>query len=177
MKHVALVIGHGPSIDKGAKNSDRTTELEWNRDLVKRISMGLIGKLTSSIVHRQIERRQPVEETNATNADFAVEFHCNSNGPTSSGTEMIHFPGSTLGKKLASIMLEEVVQILLLPNRGVKPPEGGRGRAFLARTRMPAVIAESMFINNSNDLRVANSNKDRLAEAYARAFIRFADMI
>lgn len=177
MKHVALVIGHGPSIDKGAENTDGTTELQWNQNLVSLISAALIGKLATSVVHRQIERVQPVKETNATNADFAIEFHCNSNGPTSSGTEMIHFPGSTLGKKLASLMLEEVVQILLLPNRGIKPPEGGRGRAFLSKTQMPAVIAESMFINNSNDLRVANENKTRLSGAYARAFIRFADMI
>lgn len=176
MKHIALAIGHGPNIDKGAENSDGTTELNWNRDLAILIQDALSNKLKVTIINRQIEKVQPVAQVNETGADFTVELHCNAFNGLASGTEMIHYPSSLKAKQLAQMMQEEVVAVLQLSDRGVKGPQaGGRGMAFLQKTRMPAVIAETMFIDNNRDLRVANNKKRELAEAYARAFVRFAD--
>lgn len=169
---VALIPGHGPEIDRGAENRDGTTELAWNRDLVNRIQFHLNGAVESVIIHRKRERVSPVLEINQTKPDIAIEFHCNASDGRASGTEMIYV--SRAGKRLAEALQSEAVKALRLPDRGVKQPFAGRGNYFLTKTDMPAVIAESMFIDNSDDLRVANERKEDLARAYARAILSLA---
>lgn len=164
---VALIPGHGPEIDRGAENKDGTTELDWNRDLVRRIKSHLEGKVEVVVVNRTKERLSPVVEVNATNADLAMEFHLNSATGTATGTEMIYVSQS--GKKLAERLQKAAVSILRLADRGVKNPFAGRGNYFLTKTRMPAVIVESFFIDNSEDLAVGNARKEELALAYANA--------
>lgn len=174
MKTLAIVIGHGPRVDKGAENHNGTTELDWNRDLAHRIREHLGDRANAVIVHRVKERLQPVAETNATGAAAAVELHCNSYDTRASGTEMIYHPGSARGKALAEILQRRAVAALGLPSRGVKEPQaGGRGSRWLKGTAMPAVIVESMFIDNDHDLERANARKDALAEAYANGLLEF----
>jgi len=121
------------------------------------------------------EKVSPVTQVNASGADFAVELHCNAYNGQASGTEMIIYPTSANGRRLATFMQRRVVEVLQLPDRGVKGPQGGgRGLAFLRNTRMPAVIAESFFIDNDSDLAVATERKQRLAAAYANAFLEYA---
>jgi N-acetylmuramoyl-L-alanine amidase len=176
MKHVALVIGHGPELDKGAENRDGTNELDWNRKLVLLIAEELVGKLNYTIVHRHIERIQPVREVNEIAPDFALEFHLNSYNTAASGTEMIYFPGSRLGKRLAELMQQAAVRVLGLTDRGIKYPQGGgRGMPLLRGTRCPCIIVESFFIDNSHDLSVGNSRIEELAKAYAVSLVKFAD--
>lgn len=173
MNTIAVCIGHGPIIDAGAENEDGTTELDWNTDLAKRIRdhMGFRAKII--IVHRVIERLQPVKETNETLADIAVELHLNSYDGSASGTEMIHHPRSANGKRLAEILCRRAVGVLGLPNRGARPPFAGRGMRWLRGTGMPAVIVESFFIDRDEDLERGNSRKEQLAEAYCNAFLEY----
>lgn len=166
---IALIPGHGPSIDKGAENQDGTTELDWNRDLVRRIKSHLLGRAEVFVVHRVKERLSPVEQINATGADIAVEFHLNSATGQATGTEMIYI--SQAGKLLAERLQKAVVSALRLADRGVKTPWAGRGNYFLTKTKMPAVIAESFFIDNDDDLRIGNARKEELAMAYANALM------
>lgn len=179
MKRVAIVIGHGPRIDEGAENKDGTTELDWNQDLAHRILRDITEpsiRLHGVVVHRVTEKLQPVTETNETRADMAIELHLNST-PGASGTEMIHYPGSARGMKLASLLQAAAVRVLGLPNRGIKTPQGGgRGLRWLKNTNMPAVIVESFFIDNDGDLSVGNEKKDELAKAYADALVEFANL-
>lgn len=166
---IALIPGHGPEIDRGAENKDGTTELDWNRDLVRRIKSHLEGRAEVVVVNRVKERLSPVAEINATGADLAVEFHLNSATGNATGTEMIYISRS--GKKLAEKLQKAAVSTLRLADRGVKTPFAGRGNYFLTKTTMPAVIAESFFIDNSDDLAVGNARKEELAMAYANALI------
>lgn len=166
---IALIPGHGPAIDKGAENKDGTTELEWNRDLVRRIKSHIGDKAEVAIVHRVKERTSPVKEINDTGADAAVEFHLNSATGKATGTEMIYI--SQAGKLLAERLQKAAVEALKLPDRGIKTPWAGRGQYFLTKTRMPAVIAESFFVDNDEDLRVGNARKEELALAYANALV------
>lgn len=173
MKKVAIVIGHGPRIDKGAVNpSSGTNELDWNTDLADRIQARLSGRVEGVIVKRVVERLQPVAETNATGADAAIELHLNSFNGTASGTEMI--ATSLRGREFAGLLQNAAVRALGLANRGVKGPQGGgRGQRWLNGTRMPAVIVESFFIDNDADLRRGNERKDQLAQGYADAIVDF----
>lgn len=166
---IALVPGHGPEIDQGATNPDGTTELEWNRDLVRRIASHLQGKAGVAIVHRTKERYSPVDAINVSGANVAVEFHLNASNGHASGTEMIYI--SKAGKVLAQKLQDAAVRVLRLPDRGVKTPWAGRGNYFLTKTQMPAVIAESGFIDHDPDLEVLNARKEELALAYANALL------
>jgi len=168
---ICLCAGHGPEIDRGAENRDGTTELDWNRDLVNRILFYLKDKLDVVVIHRVKERLSPVPEINASLADIAIEFHCNCSDGSASGTEMIYI--SKRGRVLAELLQKAAVDCLRLPDRGVKLPFAGRGNYFLAHTNMPAVIAESFFIDHDQDLEVANSRKEELAMAYARAVLDY----
>lgn len=172
---IAIVIGHGPKIDKGAVGKDGATELDWNRDLARRIVNRLSGRVAAVVINREVERQPPVAAVNRTEAFLAVELHCNAYNGKASGTEMIHHPGSARGKRLATLLQKAAVGVLSLPDRGVKGPQaGGRGAAFLSKTDMPAVIVETMFIDNPSDLQRANERKDQLAQAYADALVAFA---
>lgn len=176
MSSVALVIGHGPKHDRGAVSRDKSVnELDWNRDLVEKIQSSIKSKsgLACYIVHRTIERLQPVKETNETNANIAIEFHLNSSDGKASGIEMIHANGSKRGKLLAQALQSAAVKVLRLNDRGVKTPWQGRGERWLKGTKMPAVIAESFFIDNDTDLTIGTTKKNELANAYADAIIEF----
>lgn len=175
MKKVAIVIGHGPRIDKGAVNrATETTELDWNTELASMIKTALVGRVEAVIVHRVTERLQPVTETNATKADCAIELHLNSFDGIASGTEMICLPSSPRANHLASLLQTAAVQTLQLPDRGVKGPQGGgRGQRWLKGTTMPAVIVESFFIDRDEDLSIGGMLKDELAQAYADAIAGF----
>lgn len=173
MKRAAIVIGHGPRIDKGAVSQDgRVNELQWNRELAIHMHAAL-GKLgiQSYHVNRVTERLQPVKETNVTGADCAIELHLNSADGKASGTEMIAI--SPNGIKFGQLLLTAAIRALGLPNRGVKKPWRGRGERWLKGTRMPAVIVESFFIDNENDLEIGTSRIHRLGSAYAQAISEF----
>lgn len=178
MKTCALVIGHGPRVDRGAESTTdpKITELDWNRDLALRIESAMRGNpvVKCIVVHRRIEKIPPYSTVNDINADFTIELHCNAFDGSASGTEMIHYPNSIRGKRLALLLLARVVAVLDLPNRGVKTPWKGRGMTFLEKTDCPAVIAESFFIDSTRDLAIATTKKTELANAYASGLIAYA---
>lgn len=171
MKTIAIVIGHGPKIDKGAFNSNGMSELEWNHGFANLIERALGNRAKAVIIHRQIERVPPWKEVNAIRPDLAVELHLNAYNSQASGTEMIYYPGSKKGLALAQRLQKAAVAVLGLPNRGVKTPMRGRGMVFLERTNCPAVIIESFFIDNGADLAVGNQKKAELAQAYADVLV------
>lgn len=176
---LALIIGHGPQRDHGAESKDSAiNELEWNTDLVSKIFAALTRtEISPVIVHRAIERVQPVKQVNELGPDFCAEFHLNSSDPVASGSEMIYFPSSRRGRELAMLLQNAAVNTLGLPDRGIKGPYKGRGMALLRRTKCPAVIVESFFIDNPKDLRVGTERKPALAVAYAQAFLMFAAVL
>lgn len=177
MKRIAVVVGHGPVKDRGAVNdASGMTELDWNRELAVYIYEAIGPRAQVFVLSRRVEGTPPTDLVNTTDADCAVELHLNAYNGSASGTEMIHHPSSTRGKELAVLLQQAAVGVLGLPDRGVKGPQaGGRGMAFLSRTRMPAVIVESFFIDNDRDLAIGTKQKKRLAAAYAEALLKFVN--
>lgn len=174
MKKIAIVVGHGPKKDLGAISIDGTTERDWNADLASKISAAIGARAEHRIIFRETEKQPPISAVNEYGATVAVELHLNAFNSRASGTEMIHAPKSLKGRLLAEKLQEAAVRVLELPNRGVKGPQaGGRGSAFLTKTRPPAVIVESFFIDNSGDLARGNARKQALAKAYADVLVAF----
>lgn len=172
MKKIAIAIGHGPFQDPGAVSRDKqTTELAWNTQLALMIKEAISHRAEVFIVKRVIERVPQAAQVNQTNADIAVDLHLNdSETNTASGTEMLYWPTAKEGKRLAEALQEAAVNVLNLPDRGVKPRTD---LSFLMKTKMPAVIIESFFIDNDKDLQRGNSFKHQLASAYAEALVKF----
>lgn len=150
---IAVVVGHGPTRDKGAWSQNGAIhELGFNRMVAESMDRACPGSFQVEIVHRLVERRPPVATVNALRPVAAVELHANSATPQATGTEMIHFPGSSKGKFLAGCLQRRVVEGLGLPDRGTKTPWQGRGMGFLRGTICPAVVAEPFFISNPDDV-------------------------
>jgi N-acetylmuramoyl-L-alanine amidase len=174
---LALVIGHGPEVDHGAWNPRyRVNELEYNRDLAKKILEGFHGSpIDCHLVHREQERVQPVRAVNALAPDICVELHCNAYDGLASGSEMIIYPGSTKGRVLGKYLLDAATAALRLKDRGVKEPQGnGRGMALLRGTRCPTVLHEPFFIDNDRDLQAGIEHKAKLARGFVSAVIAYA---
>jgi len=177
MKIVGIVIGHGPKIDTGAVSVDgNETELAWNRELAFYICK-FSEKFDAALIHRKVEKLPPYAEVNSLHCDLAIELHLNSSDPAATGSEMIHYAGSTKGKQFAELLLTAAVSTLKLKNRGVKTPWQGRGNAFLKNTRCPAVIVESFFINNPSDLARGAEVQEDLARAYVHSIDQMVEAI
>ena len=168
----ALIVGHRKSA-KGASSSDGSVvEFDFNSELAKEIKKR-VRKARVEIVFRTNSdnglKKLP-GKVNAVGPHFILSLHCNAFNGSAKGTETLYFNSSARGKKLAKIVQDQMLDALELRNRGIKAKkEGDRGAHLLKFTKAPCVICEPFFIDNDNDLEVAQRRKKRLAAAYAKA--------
>lgn len=92
-----------------------------------------------------------VSKANANNSDFLISCHVNSFDGEAKGCEVIYYPGSKKGKKLAECIVNEL-SALGFKNRGAK--EDTRGLYELSHTKMTAVIVEPFFCDNAEDVAI-----------------------
>jgi len=175
---VALIIGHSYE-DKGAVNATTgIQEFDYNERLVDRIHkiLSILENVESEVVYRNTYSGLPAK-VNATNADIAIEFHCNAFNTQASGTEMLYWHSSRKGSQLANLFQYAALDALSLRNRGVKAIDGtSRGGSLLKKTRMPTIICEPFFIDNDDDLHTAQQEFERLAERFVVAISEYASI-
>ena len=171
----ALVVGHRASA-KGAVSVGDVSEWDYNRALAEAIKNQVEG-VRLGVIYRD-DHEDGLEELpgqlNALDPDFVVSLHFNSVGFAADGSEVCYYPGSTEGKKLAELLLAEILEALQLSNRGVKPRPD---LAVLAGTTMPAVLGEPFFGSDEEDWQAAVERKDLLARAYARAIEQYGQAL
>ena len=172
---IALIVGHRESA-QGAKSVDGTTEWDFNRELAEDIK-AQVEEAEVVIVYRGDYEGAYADlpaKVNELEPKAAVAMHFNAFNGRATGTEVLHYPGSTGGIQLAEVLLAEFLEALNLFNRGTKPRgRDGRGGTLLAGTAMPCVICEPFFGDNSHDWWRAKARKDLLASAYARAIEQY----
>lgn len=175
MSDVALVIGHHPEAPGAALRLGAHAMQEY--ELWSMVARELARTLEAEGVDTAVVERpnpQPdqalAERVNATGAEVAVELHFNAAAtPEASGTEMLHWPGSHEGEKLAARLQRHTLEALKLNGRGLK----ARGDLpFLELTEMQAVIAEPAFGSNSGDAWTLLSRLPDLMRAYRSALIK-----
>jgi N-acetylmuramoyl-L-alanine amidase len=144
----ALVIGHKKT-SPGAKNKNQNmTEFDFNEDLAMRIE-----KKVKNTSIRKISSQ-------------------------TSGTEVLYYQRSTKGRQIAENLLDYLVDFLRLPNRGIQPKTVlDREGSLLRAANAPFVIAKPFFIDNDADLTKALEQIEGLANAYAKAIDRIAQMV
>ena len=176
MKKCALVIGHKKS-SPGAINTDSgTTEFSFNDCLSIEIEREVSGVILQRI-YRRTYKSLPFD-INEYNPDFIVSMHCNAYDGTISGTEVLYYYKSNMGMIIADIIQNKFVNLLNLPNRGIKPKTAeDRGGYLLRYTNSPCIIAEPFFIDHNDDYKHIKINKKLLIQAYTEAIESMANTI
>lgn len=178
MFKVSVDVGHSAK-DGGAINKAfNVSEFEFNSELAPLIKHELkVLNIDCEIVFRKSYSQLPVQ-INATGADLSVSLHCNACNGIASGTEVLYWHTSSKGRKLANSIQTEMLEVLGLRDRGIKPLDNGdRGASSLRKTVMPAVIVESGFIDNNVDYLILQDNKEKLAKAIATGIKTYLDTL
>ena len=112
---------------------------------------------------------QKAMEANEAGADFFVSIHRNSypTDNTVSGAETLVYDKSGLKLQMAENINEQLEAIGFV-NLGVKERPG---LVVLRRTRMPAVLVETGFINSDTDNQLFDDNFDDIALAIAEGIL------
>lgn len=176
---VAIVVGHRKGSPGAINKITGISEFSFNSDLAEFIKAS-IAFCQTVVVYRESYQGLP-GKINELQPDFIIAFHCNAyepppGKPRASGTETLYHHSSSKSKKLATILQNKLVACLGLPDRGIKARGvEDRGGYLLKNTNAPCVIPEPFFIDNDEDLTIAQCHKDELALACIESIREFID--
>lgn len=174
MKRVFLGVGHGGS-DSGAIAANGAKEKDFNLTMAQACQAELVRHGVEVRMSRTKDEEdtlsQEVAECNAYGPDLAVDIHNNSyNGKADGAEAFYHYKGGT-GKTLAENIIAEVAA-LGQNSRGAKTRTNSQGKdyyGFIRGTVCPAVIIESAFIDNPEDLKFVDTVPEQQAVGVAIA--------
>lgn len=175
-KLCALVIGHKYN-SQGAENVDSgITEFIFNENLARLIEEKVEAVQVQRVYRRTLQTLP--DDINELRPDFIISLHCNAFNGTASGTEVLYYHKSQMGKRIAGILQHRLVECLGLNDRGAKPKTAeDRGGLLLRATNAPCIIAEPFFIDNDHDLATAQSNLEGLSETYASTIKDISEIV
>lgn len=189
MMMILLDNGHGKETKgkcspKWADNS-QLFEWEFNRDIVKRIYMGLMNKgIDSYIIVPETSDIDLVERVKRVN-DYVrrvgrecllVSIHSNAGG--GKGWEIFTSQGQTRSDKYADIFIEEAKR--KWPTRKIRTDftdgDGDKEAQFyiLRKTICPAVLTENFFMDTEEDCKYIMSEEGRreIADMHIKSIMR-----
>lgn len=105
-------------------------------------------------------------------AELFVSIHCNSfTSPTANGMETYYYEADIGGRRLATILNEEMDKAEGLFNRGVKTANF----YVMKHTNVPASLIELAFVSNPEEEKLLSSDnyQQKIAEAVARGIARY----
>ena len=117
---------------------------------------------------------EEINECNAYNPDLAIDIHNNAGG--GDGFE-VYYGISGVGKPLAE-NIEAEVKAIGQNSRGIKTRLNSQGNAdyfgFIRLIKCPSVIVEGIFVDNSTDVKIADTIKEQQAfgVAYAKGILK-----
>ena len=196
--HFVLDPGHGPvTPDKQSPpfiGGVIFKEAEGNRTILRflREELDRIGVSYSVTNEPELQGDSLVERVRRANAitpdlpPVFISIHCNAaptlriNGWTTvGGVETFHYPGSSYGKYIATILQKHLVRVTGRRDRGVKEATF----YVLKHTAFPAVLGETLFMNNKEELslllnpafmrKVAHGYRDAILEMDRDGIHRF----
>ncbi len=181
-----IYIGHGKSAnggyDPGAVNERlQLHEFKLCREIGKYAHAALkeYEDLTVDLVNDDgsLNLNERISHANKGGYDWIVEIHLNSfSSQTANGTEAYYYKGTEDGRKIADHVCRELSKALGIFQRsnGVKGDDGGDKVTdyfgIVVRTKPAAVLVETLFISNDNEVKkIINAEGQRKAgEAIAR---------
>lgn len=163
MAKVFLGVGHGGS-DPGAVGYLREEDLNLNMALACRDYLEANGVQVgmSRTKDENDTLNEEIKECNAFNPDLAVDIHNNAGG--GDGFEVYHSYMKGKGTTLAQ-NIETEVKAIGQNSRGCKTRKNSSGTAdyygFIRETKAPAVIVEGLFVDNANDVKIADTLEEQ----------------
>ena len=115
-----------------------------------------------------------INECNAYCPNLCADIHLNAGG--GDGAEVFHSIVNGKGKILAENILNELVAIGQ-NSRGTKTKTNSKGRdyfGFIRSTNAPAVIVESFFVDNAEDVKIGDTveKQKKIGQAIARGLLK-----
>ncbi len=174
-KKICIIVGHGKSesggYDSGAVSRDgRYHEFRIAKEIAKYAADYLDCSLMNYEGNLYLTDR--IKAVNKADYDFVAEIHLNAGG--GKGTEVFYYNGSPTGLKAAQMITEEISEEFSIRNRGAKVRLNDSGKDYFAiirDTKPTAVLVETVFIDNSDELGVIKTvdGQKRCGEAIGRA--------
>lgn len=172
MARIAIDAGHGGA-DPGAVYQGRQ-----EKDDNLKLALAVGERLQNSGLDVYYTRTEDIYQTpyqkamaaNESGADFLVSLHRNSSEYPNqyTGVETLIYDKNGEKAEIAEDINEELENIGFR-NNGVKIRPG---LVILRRSKMPAVLVESGFINSEEDNRLFDEEFDRIADAIADAILK-----
>lgn len=164
---LAIYAGHGGT-DPGAsssygKESDKALELMTAATSYARsLGIKVINNRISNVA-RNISA--DARKANAEKVNAVIEIHFDSATATANGTTGFYCEGSTTSKSLAQKVNDRVDDYFR--DRDIKPDTSTRhGRlGILRETSAPAMLLETCFISNKDDMTTYSTKKTLIAQA------------
>lgn len=172
---IALDAGHGGS-DPGAVYNGRNEKDDNLRlalavgDILKNKGVDVVYTRTDDIYETPFKK---ATDANDAGADYFVSFHRNSgeNPNTASGAQTLIYSNGGEKEKLARNIQDNLVEQGFKNLGIVERPN----LVVLKRTRMPAVLIETGFINNDEDNAKFDNDFDAIANAIAAGILTTID--
>lgn len=169
MSKLAVYAGHGGR-DFGATSSDGLREKDFTLAVSNRVTQ-LLRQAGYDVINNRttdVDRSITADarRANAEGVDGVIEIHLNSNpGAPQTGTETYYSIKGGRGKELADAINRQIVELGYV-DRGIKTRTNSEGKDYFGIIRLtdaPAVLVETAFINNPDDM--ARFNVDEMARA------------
>ncbi|AQY50519.1 cell wall hydrolase/autolysin family protein [Listeria weihenstephanensis FSL R9-0317] len=172
---LAIFAGHG-GVDPGAsstygKESDKALELMLEATKYARsLGIKVINNRTSNVA-RNISA--DAKKANNEKVNAVIEIHFDSAVATANGTTGFYADGSPTSKSLAQKVNDRVDDYFR--DREIKPDTSTRhGRlGILRETKAPAMLLETCFISNKDDMTAYNTKKSLIAQAIVRGALDY----
>lgn len=175
MAKVFIGAGHG-GVDSGAIGI--VTEKVVNLEMALACRDYLVKNGVEVKLSRDKDENDPlteeIKECNAYNPDLAVDVHNNAGG--GDGFECYYYHGGGKSKELAQNIEKEIIAIGQ-NSRGCKTKLNAQGKdyfGFIREIKAPSVIVEGFFVDNAEDVKIADTIEEQRAfgVAYAKGILK-----
>lgn len=175
MAKVFIGAGHG-GVDSGAIGI--VTEKVVNLEMALACRDYLVKNGVEVKLSRDKDENDPlteeIKECNSYNPDLAVDVHNNASG--GDGFECYYYHGGGKSKELAQNIEKEIIAIGQ-NSRGCKTKLNAQGKdyfGFIREIKAPSVIVEGFFVDNAEDVKIADTIEEQRAfgVAYAKGILK-----
>lgn len=172
-KKICIIVGHGKS-ESGGYDSGAVSGKYQEFRIAKEIAKYAADYLGCDLMNYEgnLYLTERIAAVNRADYGFIAEIHLNAGGGT--GTECFYYDGSPTGLKVSKAVTEEISKEFSVRNRGAKVRLNKNGEDYFAiirDTKPTAILVETVFIDNANDVKLVSTadGQKRCGEAIGRA--------
>lgn len=184
MENICIIVGHGKS-KSGGYDSGAVSGIYHEFKIAKEIAKECVDYLNANFDIKadlmnydgDLYLTDRVKKVNKADYDFIAEIHLNAGG--GKGTETYYYHGSPTGLKVATEISKGIANEFDVPDRGAKVWVNKNGKdhfAIIRETKPCAILVETLFIDNKDELAVLKTADGQkkcgvaIAKGIARAY-------